>query len=315
MYTSSSIAFIIPTKDRPEKIKDLFDSFKEQTLSCSRIIVVDGGESIKKIVEGYSDDLPIEYYECQPPGQIRQRNMAISLLDEKTSLVGILDDDVVLEKDSVEQMIDFWNEIEPNSAGVSFNITNVPPYQHSVLGGFMIMSAPKQGVVLSSGINTSIESVPATIRSEWLCGGATVWRQEIAKQYMLKDINARWAACEDVLFSYPIGKKYPLYVCADAKVRHEHVLDHKASMKYRFYGKTQTLWRLYFVESNNNLSRLSYFWNLFTMIIARFSVGLLTLDKKHIQFGIGQIEGGFLGFMTMVKSQDVERCLNEDFDR
>jgi glycosyltransferase involved in cell wall biosynthesis len=299
-YTAKDLVFIIPTKDRPEKIKDLFNSFKEQTVKCSRIIVINGGESIEEVVSSFSDSLPIEYHECYPPGQIRQRNMAISMLNKTTSLVGVLDDDIVLLPKAIENMVDFWNKTLSNTAGVSFNIVNVPPYKHSLLGGLMIMSAAKQGVVLSSGINTSIESVPETIRSEWLCGGATVWKQEIVQKFMLKEINTRWAACEDVLFSYPIGKKFPLYVCADAKVRHEHVLDHKVGMKYRFYGKTQTLWRLYFVELNKDLSRLSYFWNLFTMIIARFSIGLLTLNKKHMQFGIGQIEGGFIGLLTIM---------------
>lgn len=48
---------------------------------------MDGGKGVRDEVMGFSDRLPVAYYECQPPGQIRQRNMGISLLDDHTSLV------------------------------------------------------------------------------------------------------------------------------------------------------------------------------------------------------------------------------------
>ena len=45
IYSAQDVAFIIPTKDRPEKIKNLLDSLARQTVVCSRVIIVDGGES------------------------------------------------------------------------------------------------------------------------------------------------------------------------------------------------------------------------------------------------------------------------------
>ncbi len=85
-YTGHDVAYIIPTKDRPEKVKNVLESLASQTMSCGRLIVVDGGQSVKDIVMGFVDRLPVEYYECHPPGQIRQRNMALSLLDGRTPL-------------------------------------------------------------------------------------------------------------------------------------------------------------------------------------------------------------------------------------
>jgi len=76
MYKSEDITFIIPTKDRPEKIINLLDSLVSQSHQVGRILIVDGGKSIKSIVAGYSKLIPVEYMECFPPGQIRQKNMA-----------------------------------------------------------------------------------------------------------------------------------------------------------------------------------------------------------------------------------------------
>ena len=312
IYSGRDVAFIIPTKDRPDKMKNLLDSLARQTIGCGRVIIVDGGQSVKDLVESFSGRLPAEYYECQPPGQIRQRNMAISLLDERTPLVGFLDDDIVLEPQALESIINFWNKCEPDTAGVSFNIVNNPPYRHSRARAFIGMSSQQQGRVLLSGYNVATSPVLEDLRTEWLSGGATVWRQQILKQFAHKEIQSRWAICEDVIFSYPIGKKFPLYVCADANVRHEHVFDHTAKMKYRYYGRTVTLWRLYFVESHAELSRLFFLWMLLGQITARCISGITSFRMSNIQYAVGQIEGAMIGLTGLLRGSNLLSFLNED---
>lgn len=310
-YTGHDVAFIIPTKDRPEKVKNVLESIASQTMSCGRLIVVDGGQSVKDICMGFVDRLPVEYYECDPPGQIRQRNMGIRLLDERTRLVGSLDDDIVLEPDALEKMLAFWNRTEPETAGVSFNIENNPPYRHSWMRAVIGMSSPQQGQVLRSGYNVAISPVDIDLKVQWLCGGATVWRKEILKNFPHKEIYSRWAICEDVIFSYPIGKKFSLYVCADAKVRHEHVYDHRSKMKYRYYGRTVTLWRLYFVESHAELSRIFFLWMLLGQITGRCILGILSFRIRHIQYAIGQIEGAVIGLTALLRGLNLLSFLNE----
>jgi len=273
--------------------------------------VVDGGQSVKDIVMCFGDRLPVEYYKCYPPGQIRQRNMAISLLDDRTPLVGLLDDDIVVETQALKSMITFWNKCEPDTAGVSFNIVNkhstFPAWAKAVIK----TSFPQQGRVLCSGYNISIEDVSTDLKTQWLCGGATVWRQEILKKYSNKEISSRWATCEDVIFSYPIGKRFSLYVCADAKVRHEHVYDHKTKMKYRYYGRTLILWRLYFVESHVELSRKLFLLMASGEIAARLMTGILSLRVRHIQYAIGQLEGAVIGLTALLRGSNLLSLLNE----
>ena len=42
-YQPSDVAFIIPTKDRPHKIKNLMKRIAEQSVMCGRLIVVERG--------------------------------------------------------------------------------------------------------------------------------------------------------------------------------------------------------------------------------------------------------------------------------
>jgi glycosyltransferase involved in cell wall biosynthesis len=310
-YTSKDLAIIIPTKDRPEKIKDLLNSITIQNVQCRRIIIVDGGESIKDIILSYKK-LPIEYYSCDTPGQIIQRNLALSKLTDGDKLVAFFDDDLVLMPESIKCMINMWNKVEKETAGISFNIINNPPVKHNLLKSFIGMSNKKMGAILRSGYNVPISPTEKNIKTEWLCGGATVWRQRILKTYINQDIQSRWAVCEDIIFSYPISKHYSLYVCADAKVRHEHVYDHNVKIDHKYYGRTSTLWGLHFVEQNKTLSRLYYFYMISAQILIRFCMGICLIKKDKLDFAIGQVLALNIAIKTLVKKRKILSLLEEE---
>jgi len=311
-YSASDLAIVIPTKDRPAKIANLLASLVQQTVRCGRIIIVDSGEDLFEVVARFQEFLPIEYYRTSVQGQIHQRNRGLSLIEERTPLVCLLDDDIILDPYAFEAMISFWNNCELDTAGVSFNIVNMPRFKHTLLKSMIGMSSSKQGKVLLSGYNVFTSPVEQDIRTQWLCGGATVWKKKILDTYINKEIPSKWAICEDVIFSYPIGKRYPLYVCAGAKVRHEHVLDHKSKSKHRYYGRTITLWRLYFVESHAELSRVLYFWMLSWQILARCFAGLFLMRPQELQYGIGQMEGALAGLKAIFRRSSIFELLVED---
>ena len=109
-YVSKDLAIIIPTKDRPKKVGSLLQSIKELDCEVGRVIVVASGQDISDVVIEFSKILPVEYYSSEP-GQIKQRNKGISLLNDSTKLVATIDDDMFFYKTAVLQMIKFWNSI------------------------------------------------------------------------------------------------------------------------------------------------------------------------------------------------------------
>ena len=225
--------------------------------------------------------------------------------------MGCLDDDIVLLPSALEKMIECWNRCSADTAGISFNIINMPADRHNWLKGVMGLSGPVQGRVLRSGRSTPIAPVTVDIAAEWLCGGATVWRLDVLTKYSNREAHARWAPLEDLIFSYPIGKRHPLYVCAAAEVRHEHVYDHNVRMKYAYYGRTETLWRLFFVESNHELSRVRFLWLQVTTILARLFMAITSLQMRHLQFAVGQITGVLIGMKALIQGRDLFALLNE----
>ncbi len=311
-YVASDLAIVVPTKDRPAKIRAFLNSLCSQSARCGRILFIDGGVSVRDVVQEYADRLPVEHHVCQPPGQIRQRNMGIGLLDDRTPLVASMDDDIVFEPDAIERMIAFWNTVESETAAVSFNIINTPPEPDTRLRRLFGLSGPEPGRVMRSGLSTSNCQATRDYRCDWVCGGAAVWRLDVLRRHPHRELPSRWAISEDVIFSYQISRDYPMYVCASARVRHEHVFDYSVKRPDRFYGRTQTLWVFHFVESNRDLSVPAFLWMVAGTAAGRAIAGLTTFDRRHLQFALGQIEALLKVGTARLRGEDVATVIERE---
>jgi len=304
-YTAADVAVIVPTMNRPRSLERLLSSLTQQAGPAGRIIVVDGGQGIESVIGAFADRLPIEHVVCHPPGQIRQRNMALSMLDSRTRLVALLDDDLVVEEAAVSVMVDFWNSRDADTAGVSFNVMNNPPFRHSAAKALVGMSAARMGAILPSGYNVPISPASQDLAVDWLSGGATVWRQDVLLTHRHSEIRSRWAICEDIIYSYPLSKVYKLYVCAGARVLHEHVYDHTKTIDHRFYGRTATLWRMHFVNNNPDLSKVRCAVMLLAQALTRLATGLVRRRPSDWDYGLGQIQGLRLGCVRLASGQSL----------
>jgi len=319
-YTSKDLAVIIPTKDRPKQMRKHLQSLLDQQCELGRIIVVASGKNIEDIVLGFNDQLHVEYYSSEP-GQIRQRNMGISKLDERTKLVACMDDDVTYNEDAVNEIIRFWNSVEPDTAGVGFKIINMSAIKHNWFRGFLGFSSAKPGQVLKSGLCTPIHNAEKNIRVQWLNGGSTVWRQDILMANSLQEINTSRACNEDLIFSYPLGKKYPLYVCSDAKVEieemlyiNEQLINKNTKELYIYSGRERCLWNLYFVMINEDLSVNKFILRQLIYCMAQMFKGAIYFDKKRYFTTFGFIKGLFMSSRTLLGLQTVDEFKIEFID-
>jgi len=310
-YTGRDLAWLIPTKDRPALVRSLLDSLAAQTVPCGRVIVVASGMRIEDDVLGFRDRLPVEYFHCEPPGQIRQRNLGLAHMDERTPLIGFLDDDLILEPDALERMIEFWNRAEPDTAGVGFNVVNAPPYRTSWLARLFVRS-PAPGRVLRSGYNSRIDAIDHDIRTQWLGGGYTVWRRDILAQYRQPELRTRWAIGEDIRFSYPVGKQHPLYVCADAKVRVVATFDQfPPSAVHRFRGHKSSLATFYFASSHPELSRSACLAMLTAKCASQGLAALVRRDAAGLQNTLGQAQAIGICVRSLLGRADVRSALED----
>jgi glycosyltransferase involved in cell wall biosynthesis len=68
------IAFVVPTKDRPDDLRKMLASLAQQTRRPDQVIVVDGSDPEVRRVVDEAHSLDVEYVREFPPSLARQRN-------------------------------------------------------------------------------------------------------------------------------------------------------------------------------------------------------------------------------------------------
>ena len=305
-YSVNDLAIIIPTKDRPEQVRRHLQSLVDQVCELGRVIIVASGQDIKDIVADFEGKLPVEYYRSGA-GQIKQRNYGISLLDDRTRLVATMDDDITYEPGAIFNMISFWNQhISDNIGGVGYNIINQSAHKYSFIWAIINGKNYRYpGRVMKTGFATPLSNVNANIKTDWLNGGGTVWRQSVILSRSHKEIKSRWAVYEDVIYSYPLGKKYDLYVCKDAKIELEFLDSNKNKYKSLYFtSKSIAIWRLYFVLLNSELSVFRYILDLL------FEINL-NIIKAVVRFDVSYLIISFAFAVGLVKVLPVKNSIDK----
>jgi len=294
------IAYIIPTfdipKDRKNDLKRLLDSIKIQTVVPDQIIIVDASkEKQNKIYQDYNE-LNLTFEHIYPPSLASQRNIGVKKLDDNINIYGFIDDDVVLEKNSTEEMVKFWMSADDSIGGASFSIINQPNIPHKNIKKFFLLDSSKYGKVLRSGFAASIPSLDKTTEVEWLYGGATMWRRKILESLSYDEWFEGHGYQEDFDFSFRVKSDldYKLFVVGSAKVLH-----HSRSIppnKEMDFGKQQIINRLYIVKKYSYFSVKYCMWAFFGLIVTNFSA-IILLGKFSL---IRRLLGNFFGIFWVI---------------
>jgi glycosyltransferase involved in cell wall biosynthesis len=253
-----TIAFVIPTRNRREDLSRMLASLVAQTRRPDQVVVVDGSDedrTVRTLCESIQG-LALDYVRVFPPSLAKQRNAGMAVVSPGMALAGYLDDDLVLEPDAVANMMRFWDASGDQVGGASFNITNIPRPPFSRIKWLFGLDDPRPGVVLPSGYQTMICPVDATTKTDWLFGGATVWRREVIDAFAYDEWFVGTGYLEDLDYSHRVRQQFELWVVADARL--EHLSPPIRREMHRRIGQWEVINRLYFVRKHAHLSRLRW---------------------------------------------------------
>lgn len=263
-----SMAYVVPTKDHPEDLAKMLQSLCDQTDMPDQVVVVDGSDPpVKRVVDCYPQ-LPITYVREFPPSLARQRNAGMRAVLNTIDIAGYLDDDVVLEPGATAAMRAFWAAAGDDVGGASFTVINQPDQSRPRLHRFFLMHGEPPGSVLSSGFPVQIPFVEQAIQTEWLYGGATMFRRAVIETVSYDEWFQGWGFLEDLDYSYRVSLKWRLFVLADARVWH-FSSEMSPAGQYDF-GRQQIFNRLYFVRKIGGFSRLAVIWGLIGTLAMNF---------------------------------------------
>lgn len=292
------LTIIIPTKDRHDDLKRLLKNISLQDFRPIQVIVVDGGEVSCKSILDEVRSLNIKYVKSSIPSLTVQRNMGIKSVDNEATLVTFLDDDVVLEEGSLKNMISFWELAPKDTGGAGFNLTNIPHEKTTFFEKVFLVNPEKSGDILCSGFQSKSKYVKETVSAKWLVGCATIWRKKIFKEFMFDEWYTGYAHCEDVDFSYRVGKRYRLFIVSNARAEHlsRHLYRTETIASNFSLGKMHVINRLYFVKNNPDFSIFLSLWACSGILMNNLIRGIFFRDKRLMLRAKGNMAGFFSFF-------------------
>ncbi len=215
MNRPHQIAILIPTRNRPEKVSKLLDSLCKSIMFPQQIVVVASGTDIVPEISTYKDKLNIDYIFSEVVGQVSQKKLGLKVINPEIDWVVFLDDDVIVCPDTFSSAFKAMNSSEIDQdieiSGVGFGISSTSRANKmgklsKFLARFFLIYSDKRGVVLRSGQATSYQESEKPIYTQWL-NGVSMWRREVSLRYLNLTLNSKYAACEDLIFSYEESKK------------------------------------------------------------------------------------------------------------
>lgn len=288
------IAFIIPTKDRPNDLRKMLESLAGQTKKPDQVIVVDSSTEPVEVICRQVNGIHVDYIRwLREPSAAVQRNGGLVKLHQDIDLVCFFDDDQVLYPDAIEKMMVFWQAASDEVGGTSFNMANFDDkrparMKKSRLADALGLYRREPGKVARSGWQSLYGKVDRNTRVEWLSSQAVVVRREILAKFQFDPFFKGYSYLEDLDFSYSVSRLYTLVVVADALFNHYPRYAERTD-NYRF-GLLEVRNRLYFVKKH----KLSA-WRCYLCLVIRWcmtvTTALVQWDGNAFQRSLGNIAG------------------------
>lgn len=290
------IAYVVPTKDRPEDLEKLLQSLAVQARAPDQIIIVDGGDqTVEGLVQRFST-LPIDYVREYPPSLARQRNAGMARLRPEITVAGFLDDDLVLEPDATAAIAAFWQNAAKDIGGAAFSIVNQPRAFANRLARLFLIDDPRPGRLLASGFQSQIPPLAELTETDWLYGGATTWLRQVITDFAYDEWYLGHGYLEDVDFSYRVRQKYRLFVVGAARVYH-YPRPIRTDRQFDL-GRQQILNRLYFIRNVGGFRRRAIARAMLGQIIVNFASSI----RRGNGDGFRRCGGNLIGILQAVVS-------------
>ena len=253
-----SIAILVATKNRPDKLNKLLESLTPSAHNINQIVIISSGQNISQVVADFKDSLNIKHLHSKVSGQITQKIEGIKYIDERNSWVLFLDDDITISKEAIDTLINKYlknpNFINVNGFGLKINNLEFRKYTKAQIMFMRVFGlySDKSGSVLESGHAQTYQNSLEDIETEWL-NGISAWRAESLRSYSSRFPEINYAAYEDVIYSYRISRKNRLLFASSVSVVNQD-LEIYTPLTIAQY-KAGSYMRYLFVSENKNLSK------------------------------------------------------------
>lgn len=215
---------VICTLDNHIGLKECIRSLNAQTVLPIEVIVVHGNENsqTKQVFKEGLNPRVKGIYLTAERSLVRQRN--IGSANAQGDVVVFLDDDVVLERDYLEQLLILYSSEEfPEIGGAGGTITNMPTQgmlSRLFSSLFLLSSWGQGGCLTRSGFAKLLIQPTQITRVEVLSGCNMSYTKEVLAEFQFDDrLHKNWLG-DDSDMSYRVSRKFRVFQTPFARLEH-----------------------------------------------------------------------------------------------
>lgn len=277
--TYKQLEIIVATKDRPDHIARMLESLSNSTKIPAKIFIVYYGSILESQLLLSNPLLNLQFIQSQIASQIFQKKLGLKALSEDCKWVLFLDDDVVIETNTLEKLFELYlkNNTLSNYAGFGLAIKNRAMQNRNAFVNFFLylvkLFSYKPGHITIGGHPQTYLDQKLDCEVQWL-NGISLWQKKFIKSYFNLPDLTNYAAYEDVMFSYSVSRNSKLLFVSNIFVLDQEPESFKPLTIDQFISACYA--RYFFVGS---YSQMSKFWLIVGQIVR--SVNFIVESKSQ----------------------------------
>ncbi|WP_237705148.1 glycosyltransferase family 2 protein [Thermococcus zilligii] len=274
-----SVSVVISTLyKRPREFKECIESIIRQTVRPTEVIVVNGSSdgSWEKVREEFNNilkkmrDAGIAVKHVTLPGASLPHARNVGVKMARGDVILFLDDDVILERDYIENLTKVYVEY-PNAMGVQGFVTNeINPNNPLIRFGLLkfiwwLFQRGYYDVDVNKQLPSLFEVIPyritRVIKRENFRGANMSYRRKVFTSLEFDERLKRYAIGEDKDFSYRVYKLFPgsLYQTPHARLIHKEAPEGRLpSKQLETMRQIYHLYLFYKLFEQNTRNKISY---------------------------------------------------------
>ena len=176
-----------------------------------QVVIVYNGVDILGEVDKFKEILNIHIVHSDIASQSVQKSIGIQYIDQKFEWVLFLDDDLLLQSNTLEYLMANYafNKSFDKFAGFGLNIVNSHYIKQSTITKFVLFNfslySLRPGSITKSGHPQSYMNAETDTEVDWL-NGISLWSSKVLHFYTPPRNPLSYAAYEDVCFSFQVRK-------------------------------------------------------------------------------------------------------------
>ena len=301
---NEKLSVIIPTKNRTEDVIRCLESIKVQTTLPDEVVIVDSSdtEELKSALDSFND-LNIKYIHDIEASLTRAENIGIE--NSIGDIIIILDDDVILEKTHIKEIMRvFDNYPAEKIGGVTGNVISNQPkslikrffrFGTQVFSTMFFITRYGNGKFQLSGMPTTIRNADKITECEFLFGCDMAFRKDVISEIKFDENFHGYSWGEDDDIAYRVSRKYQNFYTPFAKFVHTG----SPSARSNKYAEMKMGIENHYYLFRKNLPqdfkhKFAFWWSVVGLFVRETIMGVMKRDGSGVR-------GLVSGFVNIIK--------------